>query len=236
MRVCVLILILFLTIPILLLSKVSIENDTIRGANSDIIDIRIYLDELKEESILEFDLIVSNPSVCTINEITSNNLILTSSITNENRGKFSIKMKVDKEITDFNIQAKLLSGNDSLSTISLEKVLINGVPSIGDSSIIYNTFTNNIGPYYRFLFNSSPYPNPLRSGDKATITIFNDKEMSLKVYVHNSMGQLYGYKKIKYERGEHNIELKTEGYAAGTYFISGYTELGNFFEKIVVYK
>ena len=93
-------------------------------------------------------------------------------------------------------------------------------PQVDDRQILHITSTKH----------------PIKSGGTATISIFNDKDISVDVYIHDIKGQPYGYKKIDFKIGENKIEFSTEGYAGGTYFISGYTELGNFFEKIVVYK
>lgn len=131
---------------------------------------------------------------------------------------------------------ELLSGNDDSCTISLENVAINGVPSQPDTLILKNTLAYGVGPYLRFLYNSAPYPNPVKSGEISTITIFNDKNLSVNVYVYDVKGQPYDYKKIDFKKGENNIEFSTDGYSAGTYYITGFSELGDFFEKIVVYK
>jgi hypothetical protein len=227
--------VLFL-LPFLLFSGVSFESDTITGTNSEIIELKLIVDELVSVSVLEFDLVVSNPSVCLITEIGPNDHIVMSNITNEKRGHFSISMTVDKETKDLRVLAKLLSGSDSSCTITLENVVINGEPTIGDSVIIHNNFTNSIGPYLRFLYNSAPYPNPLKSGKTSIITIHNDKDISVDLYVHNEKGQLYDHKRIDYKRGENRIEISTDGSAAGTYYISGFSGVGDFFEKIVVYK
>ena len=236
MRRLALTIVLLFSLPLVLFSGVSFESDTVSAANSEIIELKLNVDELASEAVLEFDLVVSNPSVCTITDISADDHIINRNITNEKRGYFSIRMTVDKETKDFTVLAKLLSGNDSSCTITLENVVINGEPSIGDSVIINNNFTNSIGPYLRFLYNSAPYPNPLKSGEISTIIIHNDKDISVDVYVHNVKGQLYDHKRIDYKRGENRIEISTDGYAAGTYYLSGFSGLGDFFEKIVVYK
>lgn len=236
MRLLGLIIAFLVSLPSLLFSGVSFESDTINGTNANNIELKLNIDELVDESQIEFDIIVSNPSVCFITAIKTDEHILTSSITTENRSSFSVKMTVDKVAKEFIILAKLLSGNDSTCTLTLENVLINNAPSSSDTLTLHNTLAYSVGPYLRFLYNSAPFPNPIKSGGTATISIFNDKDISVDVYIHDIKGQPYDYKKIDFKIGENKIEFSTEGYAGGTYFISGYTELGNFFEKIVVYK
>ncbi len=236
MRHLAIIIAILFSLPNLLISGVTFESDTIKGGNNNALELKLNIDELDSESELEFDLIVSNPSVCTITSISANEHILTSSITNNIRGYFSFRMTVDSEVKEIILLGKLLSGNDSTCTISLENVVINGNPSSSDTLVLQNTLAYSVGPYLRFLYNSAPFPNPLKSGEISTITIFNDKDISIDVYIHDIKGQPYDYKKIDYKKGENNIEFSTDGYAAGTYYISGFSELGNFFEKIVVYK
>ncbi|MEZ4724834.1 MAG: T9SS type A sorting domain-containing protein [Candidatus Kapaibacterium sp.] len=236
MRLIALIIAISISLPGILFSRISFDRDTITGNNTNDIELNLNIEELTQESKLEFDLIISNPSVCVLRNINTNEHILSSDILNDVRGKYSFKIIVTNEIETINILGELLSGNDDSCTISLENVLVNGVPLPPDTLILTNTLVYGVGPYLRFLYNSAPYPNPVKSGEISTITIFNDKNLTVDVYVYDVKGQPYDHKKIEFKKGENNIEIITEGYSAGTYYITGFSELGDFFEKIVVYK
>lgn len=236
MRLIALIIAISISLPGILFSRISFDRDTITGNNTNDIELNLNIEELTQESKLEFDLIISNPSVCVLRNINTNEHILSSDILNDVRGKYSFKIIVNNEIETINILGELLSGNDDSCTISLENVLVNGVPLPPDTLILTNTLVYGVGPYLRFLYNSAPYPNPVKSGEISTITIFNDKNLTVDVYVYDVKGQPYDNKKIEFKKGENNIEIITEGYSAGTYYITGFSELGDFFEKIVVYK
>ncbi|MFA7327671.1 MAG: T9SS type A sorting domain-containing protein [Candidatus Kapaibacterium sp.] len=236
MRFIPLTFLLFLSLPVLLLSKISFENDTIGGTNSEVIDIRINVNELVGESLLEFDLIVSNPSVCYITDIMIDSKVLSSTLIAKDEGVFSIKMRVEEVVTGFTLKAKLLSGYDSTTTISIQNVVINGEQSSNDTIVIQNNYAYGIGTYIRFIENSLPYPNPLKSGDISSIEFTNDTDIELDLIICDTKGEVLRNEKLSFSKGRNSIEINTEDYAAGVYFISANSEIGSFYERIVVYK
>lgn len=227
---------LLLSYPILLLSKVSFEKDTIRGANSEVIDIRINIDELVGESLFEFDLIVSNPSVCYVSDIIVDSKVLSSALIAKDQGVFSVKMKVEEDVAGFTLKAKLLSGYDKATNVILQDVNINGKQSSNDTLIIQNNYAYGIGPYIRFIDNSLPYPHPLKSGDISSIEFTNDTDIDLDLIICNTKGEILRNEKLSFSKGRNSIVINTEDYAAGVYFISANSEIGSFYERIVVYK
>lgn len=226
----------FLLAQIAIYGQISFENDTIVGRNSEEVEIELKVETTNELSEIEFDLQLSNPTVCYLNDIVEQDLILSHVLLAKEDGLFSVKLSVKSSIETIRIRSKLLSGNDTVSTIRLFNVKIDSVEFPEDTATIKNIFFDNSGPYVRFLSSNPPYPNPIFSGGTETIEIYNDIDTDIQIIVCNIDGYIFINEKKYYEKGKNKFEINTSEFSAGAYFVSIYSQIGNSFQKFVVIK
>lgn len=221
---------------IALYGQISFEKDTIAGRNSEEIEIELNVETTNEISEIEFDLLLSNPTVCYLNDIVEQDLILSNELLAKENGLFSVKLRVRNGIETVKIRSKLLSGNDSVSTIRLFNVKIDSNEFPEDSATIKNILFDNSGPYVRFLTSNSPYPNPIISGGIETIVFYNDIALKVQILVCNSDGYIFVNSNRFYEKGKNSFEIITSELPAGAYYVSIYSQIGNSIQQFVVIK
>ena len=232
----ILISISFLLIQSNLMGQIRFANDTITGRNSELIDIELIVESENNFSEIEFDLQLSNPTVCYLVNIVEQNNILSQELLAKEDGLFSVKLSIRESIDNLVIKSKLLSGNDSTTSIRIFNLSIDSVEFVEDTATIKNIFFDGSGPYVRFLSSNSPYPNPIFSGGVETVEFYNDIDTDIHIRVCNSDGFIFIDEKKLYEKGKNFFEINTTNLSAGAYFISIYSQIGFSSQKFVVIK
>lgn len=232
----ILISISFLLIQSNLIGQIRFANDTITGRNSEVIDIELIVESENDFSEIEFDLQLSNPTVCYLENIVEQNNILSQELLAKEDGLFSVKLSISENIDNLIIKSKLLSGNDSTSSIRIFNIRIDSVEFAEDTATIKNIFFDGSGPYVRFLSSNPPYPNPIFSGGVETVEFYNDIDTDIHIRVCNSDGFIFIDDKKLYEKGKNSFEINTTNLSAGAYFISIYSQIGFSSQKFVVIK
>jgi len=87
------------------------------------------------------------------------------------------------------LTGEALAGSDSLCTLDLREVIVNGSPVGSASSRIVTTSIGPPLPYVRFATLEQNYPNPIRRGQSTTWGYRIDKPSDVRFVIYTSLGQ-----------------------------------------------
>lgn len=217
-------------------SQIKFTNDTIVGNNSESISIDFGVELTSSSTNISFDILIANPTVIYLTKVNDDLNIISSEITPKGDGLFTIFISTKNTLSSFSIECKWLSGNDSTSQIFVQEIKIGEEEFVKDSAIIMNRFFDKSGFYVRFLESRPPYPNPLNPNETVNIELYNDIATDIRFIVYDVRGYVYLDEVNNYDKGKNSYQFATKDYPAGTYYISIITNIGNTYEKIMVYK
>lgn len=236
MRLTFIIILILVSSQLHLLSQISFVQDTITGTNSQTISIEFEIDELNSGQAIEFDILIANPTMLYIIGVEDNPQISSSNVTALGDGLFTINISAKANMSEFRLEGKLLTGNDSVTTIYVQNLVMGDDELPMDSAIIKNTNADKSGLYIRFFESRPPIPNPLFSGETTTIDFYNDLATDIEFIVSDVRGFVYKTEQKFYEKGMNQYNVNTTDYPAGSYYVFIFTDVGNTSEQIVVIK
>ena len=217
-------------------SQISFVQDTITGNNSQNISIEFEVMDLNLGQEFEFDIMIENPTMLYITKVENNTQISSSEVTPIGDGYFTINISTKGNLTNFRLECKLLTGNDSVTAIHALNLIDSDQIFLMDSVILKNVRADKSGVYIRFFESLPAVPNPLFSGETATIDFYNDKATEIEFIFSDLKGFVYKSEKIFFDKGKNQYSVNTTDLAAGSYYLFIYTEMGNTVEQIVVIK
>ncbi len=229
-----LVLIILISTNLLCFANDGNYRDTITGNVGSEVVIYFELDAkfLASNNSLKFNISLSNPTVFLPKDFSYNEH--NGTIQKENNSTYSATIDfIYNDLAKFEIQGKLLAGNDTIASIHFDDIYLNDTLLSNFAVLIRSNSVGSELPYIRLAKIIAVRPNPIVN--KADVSFGIDVKSNCKLYLHSLDGRQFLINDFgTLPAGLHRFTFSAQNYGAGIYYLYLITSSGIHQRKILI--